>query len=214
MVVNDQPPVSNLLENRRVSAVRSESFSILQSPRETKANRQPRHVPPPRRPEVVPHLQIPAQHAVEGLLRALTELTPAHELQMAEIEEDELRVLGVKLGGILGIHCVPCLETTRYQRLQIAGAPVLIRDESQEGVGNNKFFEIPPPNTAPPCPSRHLVSARALSSASVVMLVLRLRTDRVAEFRLRYKLRRVSPPVEEDSRDHRYSRVNRKAHQG
>src|SRR5438132_10537656 len=149
MVVNDQPPVSNLLENRRVSAVRSESFSILQSPRETKANRQPRHVPPPRRPEVVPHLQIPAQHAVEGLLRALTELTPAVELQTAEIEEDELRVLGVKLGGILGIHCVPSLETTRYQRLQIARASVLTRHESQEGVGNNKFFETPPPNYRP-----------------------------------------------------------------
>src|SRR5207244_13067470 len=124
-------------------------FSVLQSPREAKGHRHPCDVPPPRCPEVVPHLQIPAQHAVECLLRALTELTPAVELQRAEIEEDELRVLGVKLGGILGIHCVPSLETTRYQRLQIARASVLTRHESQEGVGNNKFFETPPPNYRP-----------------------------------------------------------------
>src|SRR2546422_3321596 len=89
---------------------------------------------------------------------------------MPEIEEDELRVLGVKLGGILGIHCVPSLETTRYQRLQIAGAPVLIRHESQEGVGNNKFFETPPPDTAPPLPFTSSRFSEGGYLASIVIL--------------------------------------------
>src|SRR5207244_4634049 len=107
-------------------------FSVLQSPREAKGHRHPCDVPPPRCPEVVPHLQIPAQHAVEGLLRALTELTPAVELQRAEIEEDELRVIGVKLGGITGIIYVESLESTHYQCHYITGVYVINRHDIHE----------------------------------------------------------------------------------
>src|SRR5439155_17877595 len=83
----------------------------------------------------------------------------------------------------------------------------------RRGSGIISSSRLHHPTTAPPCTSSSRFSEGGYL-ASIVILVVRLRTDRAAEFHLRYKLRRVSPPVEEDSRDHRYSRVNREPHQG